>query len=223
LENVRQDRFKKRLLTSLVLAPTCIVIIYAGGLPLAMLLLVCFMISHQELVFLSRKIGNFYFYYTIGLAYLLFTFASFYVVGSDKELSALIMVSLVAFSDMGAYFAGKSIGGPKLIPKISPNKTWAGLAGAIVTPAIALVMIEISLDVSGEKIINLSLFLLFGALIGLSGQAGDILISIIKRRAGVKDTGNLLPGHGGLLDRIDSLLLCAPVFIALEYLLIHVE
>ncbi len=221
--SIDPEKLKKRILTTLLFAPVCLVIIYVGGLPLAMLLAVCFMISHQELVSLSRAIGNFWPYYIAGVSYLVFAFCSFYIVGSSKELSALIMVLLVASSDIGAYFAGKTIGGPKLIPAISPNKTWAGLGGAMIAPAIVLIAIEASMDVGGEKILNTGFFIVFGLLIGLFGQAGDILVSMLKRKAGVKDTGTLLPGHGGLLDRIDSLLLCAPVFIALEYLIIHVE
>ena len=120
---------------------------------------------------------------------------------------------LVTWStDIFAYFAGRSIGGPKLAPKISPNKTWAGLiggmAGAGVVGAIAAYLFELDL-----------LFMLAGAPMGLLAQLGDLYESRVKRRLGVKDSGSILPGHGGVLDRVDGLL---PVAIATILLLILV-
>ncbi|HZG08446.1 MAG TPA: phosphatidate cytidylyltransferase [Allosphingosinicella sp.] len=120
---------------------------------------------------------------------------------------------LVTWStDIFAYFAGRSIGGPKLAPRISPNKTWAGLiggmAGAAVIGGIAAWLFGLDL-----------LFVLAGALMGLLSQLGDLYESKVKRRLGVKDSGTLLPGHGGMLDRVDGLL---PVAIATLALLLLV-
>jgi phosphatidate cytidylyltransferase len=107
-------------------------------------------------------------------------------------------------TDIFAYFAGRSIGGPKLAPKISPNKTWAGLiggmAGAAVVAAAAAWLFGI-----GEP------FFYLGAPMGLLAQLGDLYESRVKRRLGVKDSGTLIPGHGGVLDRLDGLL---PVVLA---------
>lgn len=112
-------------------------------------------------------------------------------------------------TDIGAYFAGRAIGGPKLAPRISPNKTWAGLAGGIVAAGLAGWL------VAGSEIFALGApFLWLGAPMAILAQAGDLYESWEKRRAGVKDSGSLLPGHGGVLDRVDGLLPVALVTLA---------
>jgi phosphatidate cytidylyltransferase len=107
-------------------------------------------------------------------------------------------------TDIGAYFAGRAIGGPKLAPRISPNKTWAGLLGGMAGAAVIGWIAAHFLRIDG-------IFLLLGAPMAALAQAGDLFESWIKRRAGVKDSGSILPGHGGLLDRLDGLL---PVLVA---------
>ena len=125
----------------------------------------------------------------------------------------VLWAMLVTWStDTFAYFAGRSIGGPKLAPRISPNKTWSGLiggmAGAAVVGGIAAWAFELD-----------PLFLFAGAPMGLLAQLGDLYESKVKRRLGVKDSGSIIPGHGGVLDRVDGLL---PVAIATLLLLILV-
>ena len=105
-------------------------------------------------------------------------------------------------TDVGAYFAGRTFGGPKIAPKISPSKTWSGLAGGMAGAAIALVVVTYS----AEGFSDLGLKLLVGAMIAVIAQSGDFFESWMKRRAGVKDASNLIPGHGGLFDRADGLL-----------------
>ena len=107
-------------------------------------------------------------------------------------------------TDICAYFAGRSIGGPKLAPRISPNKTWAGLLGGIVGAAIFGYLIAYLLELDSP-------FLYIGGAMAVVAQAGDLYESWVKRRAGVKDSGTILPGHGGVLDRLDGLL---PVVLA---------
>jgi phosphatidate cytidylyltransferase len=102
-------------------------------------------------------------------------------------------------TDIFAYFAGRAIGGPKLAPRISPNKTWAGLAGGVVGAGLAGWGIAWLFDLGPP-------FQWIGAPMAVLAQAGDLYESWMKRRAGVKDSGTLLPGHGGLLDRLDGLL-----------------
>lgn len=121
----------------------------------------------------------------------------------------VIWVMVVTWStDIFAYFAGRSIGGPKLAPRISPNKTWAGLAGGIVGAAVLGALVAWWLDMG-------PLFLFVGGLMGMVAQAGDLFESWCKRRAGVKDSGTILPGHGGALDRLDGLLPVVVVTLAL--------
>ncbi len=110
-------------------------------------------------------------------------------------------------TDIFAYFAGRSIGGPKLAPKISPNKTWAGLIGGMAGAGVVGALAAWLFGISAE----LPEFLWLGAPMGLIAQLGDLYESRVKRRLGVKDSGALLPGHGGVLDRLDGLL---PVILA---------
>ena len=105
-------------------------------------------------------------------------------------------------TDILAYFAGRSIGGPKLAPRISPNKTWAGLIGGIAGAALFGWLAATWFEME-------PLFRWAGGPMGLIAQAGDLYESFVKRRAGVKDSGTLLPGHGGVLDRLDGLLAVA--------------
>lgn len=215
------EKLRKRAITAALIGPISLFIIYYGGWPLLALMALVFVAANIEWLGLAKKISYFPIVYPLGLVYLVFCFFCFYQVGSARSFAALLLLLLVIASDIGAYFAGKTFGGPKMAPRISPNKTWAGLAGAVLAPAFVLIVAEIFfLDYNFEK--NMPAYLLFfafGCLIGVCGQAGDILVSVMKRQAKVKDTGALLPGHGGVLDRIDSLLLAAPAFIALEYVM----
>jgi len=102
-------------------------------------------------------------------------------------------------TDIFAYFAGRAIGGPKLAPKVSPNKTWAGLVGGVIGAGLAGWGIAWLFDLGFP-------FQWLGAPMAVLAQAGDLYESWVKRRAGVKDSGTLLPGHGGVLDRLDGLL-----------------
>lgn len=122
---------------------------------------------------------------------------------TDHTLMLLLWVFVVTWStDIGAYFAGRAIGGPKLAPSISPNKTWAGLVGGMVAAAL--------LGGSWASFTGLPPALLFLApLFAVGAQAGDLFESGLKRRAGVKDSGTILPGHGGVLDRLDGLVVVA--------------
>ena len=113
-------------------------------------------------------------------------------------------LALVWATDIGAYFAGRAIGGPKLAPRLSPNKTWAGLAGGVVLASLFAAFMHRSYE------LPLRLTLATPGLAVLA-QAGDLYESWLKRRAGVKDSGTLIPGHGGALDRLDGLVPVAPV------------
>jgi len=110
-------------------------------------------------------------------------------------------------TDIGAYLFGKSIGGAKLAPKISPNKTWAGFFGGISSAVIVSFLLYYFL----YPMAGLFLFFLGCVIISIVGQIGDLFESWCKRRLGIKDSGKLIPGHGGILDRVDSLLLSTPI------------
>ncbi len=119
--------------------------------------------------------------------------------------NVLFLFLVVWASDIGAYLAGRSLGGPKLAPAVSPNKTWAGAAGGLLSSvtAGAIAAYVMGPGVSGQA-------MLVAAVLGLLAQAGDLFESWIKRRFHVKDSSSLIPGHGGLLDRLDGVLAAAP-------------
>lgn len=126
--------------------------------------------------------------------------------GGHEGRAALFFVVLAVWAtDIGAYAAGRTIGGPKLAPRLSPKKTWAGLLGGMT--ASAAVCVAVGATAGGAAPLALAAV---GAVLAVVAQAGDLFESWAKRRAGVKDSSKLIPGHGGLLDRIDGLLTAAP-------------
>lgn len=128
----------------------------------------------------------------------------------------LIIIGVIA-SDTGAYIAGVLLGRHKMAPRISPSKTWEGFAGGIVLAAVAGVLGAIFLlDISWV------IGLLLGVLLSLAGTAGDLIESLIKRDVGLKDMSNFLPGHGGVMDRLDSMLVAFPVGWAVLHLTVGV-
>jgi phosphatidate cytidylyltransferase len=125
----------------------------------------------------------------------------------DSGLSLFLFVLFAIWAtDIGAYAAGRSIGGPKLAPRISPKKTWAGLIGGMTASALFGWLVALAFGAARPDIA-----LAVGAATAVVGQAGDLFESAVKRRYNVKDSGQLIPGHGGILDRIDGLLAAAPV------------
>ncbi len=121
------------------------------------------------------------------------------------------LLAAVIGTDIGAYFAGRLIGGPKIAPAISPSKTWAGLFGGM---AGSVLLFTLGLRF-GPAIYPVALVIVAGVLIAIVAQAGDFFESWLKRRAGVKDSGALIPGHGGMFDRVDGLL-AASIFLLLS-------
>ena len=127
---------------------------------------------------------------------------AYIAIASDPEwgrATLFWMFFTVALTDMGAYFSGRSIGGPKIAPGISPNKTWAGLlGGAVAAMAVGAIAAGYWLEQPIWPLVGLS------AALAVISQAGDFFESLVKRKFGVKDTGAIIPGHGGLFDRVDG-------------------
>lgn len=127
----------------------------------------------------------------------------------DFRPIVLMLLLTVALSDVAAFTFGKLIGGAKLIPVTSPGKTRSGALGALLT-TMAVVALLSSVTFAGTGLDRVHWLVLLGLLVGLAAQAGDLVLSSIKRDLGIKDIGAALPGHGGVLDRFNSLLLVAP-------------
>lgn len=152
----------------------------------------------------------------LGLVYVILPCAALIWLRQTPEIGRHVVFWLfcaVWATDTGAYFAGRTIGGPKLIPSISPNKTWAGLLGGMVSAGIAGGLVA-SIDPAMPA---LSLAAL-AALVAVVAQAGDFAESAVKRYFGAKDASQLIPGHGGVLDRLDGLLFAAPFVAACDLL-----
>jgi phosphatidate cytidylyltransferase len=141
------------------------------------------------------------------------------VMASLDNYYLLAAIGVVIFTDTGAYFTGRAIGGPKIAPRISPSKTWAGLFGGMAFAALWLTMVagvffytagyhtwSELVDVAWDDVTAAALV---GAMLAVVAQAGDFFQSWLKRRAGVKDSSKLIPGHGGVFDRIDGMLAVA--------------
>ena len=123
----------------------------------------------------------------------------------------ILIPFIVAFlSDAGAYFVGLKFGRHKLAPVVSPNKTIEGLLGGLASAILGMLLYTFILDWPLKLDVHYGLALLYGLAGSLIGTFGDLCFSIIKRQSGIKDYGNLIPGHGGALDRLDSLALVAP-------------
>ena len=136
-----------------------------------------------------------------------------YAVG-DRAGTALVAFPLVLTwaSDIGAFFVGRAVGGPKLIPSVSPGKTISGALGGLATTVlVSWLYVRFALRPVALLTMTIPATILFGALISVAAQVGDLAESLLKREANVKDSSHLIPGHGGLLDRLDSLLFVLPV------------
>jgi phosphatidate cytidylyltransferase len=129
----------------------------------------------------------------------------------------VMLLSTTWAADIGAFLVGNALKGPKLWPRYSPNKTWSGFFGGLIAAsATAVAIAGIPLPPIGQSLIRLSLAgaALIGLVAGLATMMGDLWESMLKRRFGVKDSGDLIPGHGGLLDRVDGLMFATMVFAA---------
>ena len=134
-------------------------------------------------------------------------------IGIDGLVWTAWALALVWATDIGAYFAGRAIGGPKLWPAVSPNKTWAGLIGGVLAASLFAGILHL------EGVAGLPLRLTLATpVLAVLAQGGDLYESYLKRRAGVKDSGTLLPGHGGVMDRLDGLVPVAPLAAVLAVL-----
>ncbi len=155
----------------------------------------------------------------VGIAYIAIAAQTLAMGGSDGIASSVVLLLVlgVIATDVGAYFAGRSIGGPRIVPSISPNKTWAGLAGGMC--ASAAVFGSYAASAMGDQIepMIIGRWVLFGAALAIVAQIGDFFQSWMKRRAGKKDSGRLLPGHGGLFDRLDGLMAVAFVAMVISW------
>jgi len=191
----------KRLISSLILIPIVIFLIIQGSYLLLLFTLLCFFISCYEWYYLTKN----QLYKIHGYLLIFFSFYSFYMLSSDTSLVFFVILICIS-TDVGGYFFGNLFKGPKLT-KISPNKTYAGMFGSYILSILSFIIIIYYVDNSFSS----KQYILLVILISTISQIGDLIISYFKRLAKVKDTGKILPGHGGLLDRIDGMIFTFPL------------
>ena len=206
-----------RILSSLVLAPLCFYIIYKGSFYFICFLLICLGIITIEV----KKLVSSKMHFITLLVFILFSFfcaytiRNYYIGNETKSLIIFYGVLLISIStDIGGYVFGKIIKGPKLT-MISPNKTYSGSVGGLILTVLILIIYSINFSSEINFFYNLysNNFIYFFFIIisaSLLSQIGDLMISFLKRKAKIKNTGNIIPGHGGILDRMDGMIFTFP-------------
>jgi len=196
------NEFIKRVLSSMVIIPLAYFIITQGSLILYTFIIILFGVSSYEWQLMTKNKS----YKNYGFLFLFFSFYAFYQL--SNELFHIFFIIIICIStDIGGYVFGKLFKGPKLT-KVSPKKTYAGVLGGYFLSLISSTMIIIYVDYSGSLI----KYLFITILISTVSQLGDLIISYFKRLSKIKNTGKLIPGHGGLLDRIDGMLFVFPIY-----------
>jgi phosphatidate cytidylyltransferase len=195
---------QKRILSSIILIPISLFLIIKGSYLFNLFLLICFVIT----IFEWDKMRRTKKYYIYGIFFIFFSYYAFYKLRTDLKSDYFFLISILLISistDIGGYVFGKIFKGPKLTV-FSPNKTYAGLIGAFILSITSLISLRYYVL---EKDFNFNWFF-FVILVSCVSQFGDIVISYFKRLSNIKDTGNIIPGHGGLLDRIDGMIFAIP-------------
>ena len=199
------NELKKRIFSSIILTPILFFFIIKGSYYFSFLVILSFFIAIYEWHFLAKKKP----FYLLGLIFLIFSFYSIYQIRFINENSYkyfLIILIICIFTDIGGYVFGKTFKGPKLT-SYSPNKTISGLIGSYIFAMCSIPILIYFDQFETNYIFKIIIFVFF---ISTISQLGDIFISYFKRKSKLKDTGNIIPGHGGLLDRIDGMLFAFP-------------
>ena len=201
------NEFEKRLITSLILIPISIFFIIKGSIFFIFFLCTLFLVTTYEWIIMSKKNNLLKF---LGIIFLIFSFYAAFEFRVNKDYKDFLFIIIICIlTDIGGYIFGKILKGPKLT-KISPKKTYAGVFGGFLLPLIAGLIVY-QYQYTDEIPPQGLYFLIIILFISLISQIGDLIISYFKRKAKIKDTGKILPGHGGLLDRIDGLIFVVPM------------
>ena len=207
----------QRILSSFILIPLVFFFIFKGSYFFIFFALIIYLITLYEWHFLSVKKN----YYLPGFIFISFSLYTFYYLRIEGYYHLFLIIILTCIStDIGGYIFGKILKGPK-ITKISPNKTYTGMLGGFSLSIILLIILRSNTDLflllKNESSVYLNIFVLV-IIISFVSQLGDLTISYFKRKSNIKNTGKILPGHGGLLDRIDGMVFAFPF----TYLLIKI-
>jgi len=204
------NEFQKRLLSTIILIPLSLFFIIKGSYFFNFFILICLIIAFYEWYLMSKK----KLYNVPGYIVIFLSFYSLYILrhDTDNNLAITILILIICVStDIGGYIFGKILKGPKLT-KISPNKTYSGMIGSFF---LSIIFSSIYLDyyniyiIARAEIISFFDFI-FIILVSSISQMGDIFVSYFKRKSKIKNTGKIIPGHGGILDRIDGMIFVFP-------------
>jgi len=196
------SEFIKRVLSSIILIPITLFFILKGSYLFVFFISICFGLIIYEWHMMSKKKS----YRIFGFIFLLISFYTIYKLRIDNDYWLLLFVLTICVStDIGGYVFGKTFKGPKLT-KFSPNKTYSGMIGGYLLSIISAFVLT-NFYFGKELPINWFIFVI---IISTISQLGDIIISYFKRLSKIKDTGKIIPGHGGLLDRIDGMIFALP-------------
>lgn len=218
-----QNEIFKRIISSFVIVPIALFFIIKGTFFFIFFMSIFFLVNSYEWIQMTKKKS----YLIPGIIFLFFSSISAYLLrGTDGTalLSFILVILICVSTDIGGYVFGKIFKGPKLI-KISPNKTYAGMFGGFFLSIISANIYVNNLDhlasylyISVEQISKFNTLddLIYVLLISLVSQIGDIILSFFKRKSKIKNTGKLLPGHGGLLDRVDGMIFAIPFIYLLQ-------
>jgi len=203
----RWSDFGKRTLSAAVMGPVALAGVWEGGLAFSLVIAAAALGLVIEWSALCRRPG-WTPLFPLGLAYVALAGAALLWLRDDPAVgraNVLFLLLVVWAGDIAAYLTGRWIGGPRLAPGISPGKTWSGAIGGLLAAAAAGLLTALLLfhGANGRAVA-------IAAFLGIVAQGGDLLESFVKRRLEVKDSGHLIPGHGGLFDRLDSVLAAAP-------------
>ena len=197
----------KRISSSLVLIPIVFFIIIEGSILFNIFICTCFIITAYEWLQMSKKNIQKIF----GLFFIIVSFYSIFQIRHDfnQDYFYFLLIAIICIStDVGGYIFGKLLKGPKLT-KLSPNKTYAGVIGSfLLAIIITILFLELTFKIFDFRF-GFKTFI-FVLAVSLVSQIGDIIISYFKRLSKIKDTGNIIPGHGGILDRIDGMIFAYP-------------
>ena len=201
------NELTKRVLSSLILIPIVLFVIIEGSTIFNFFIFICFTITAYEWLKMSKTNSQKIF----GLLFIIISFYSILKIRNDFNqdyFHVLLIATICVSTDVGGYIFGKVLKGPKLT-KLSPNKTYTGFIGSfLLAIIISVLFFELTLKIHNFKF-SLEIFILVLA-VSLVSQIGDIFISYFKRLSKIKDTGNIIPGHGGILDRIDGMIFAYP-------------
>jgi len=199
-----RDNTKQRVITALILIPVALYAILGSENVFILLAIAVAILMTSEWIEITKSAKDQRKWQLIGLFYILIPIYSVIKIRLHDADILFWMFAVIWATDIFAFFAGKTLGGKKLAPHISPNKTYSGLIGGVI--ASMLVGFVSAFMFSG----GFFFFIFVSALLAILEQASDLLESKIKRTFGVKDSGTIIPGHGGVLDRLDGMMLVAP-------------